>query len=269
VARPMRRPQRLAVLVDAWWILRTVPRRLVEPTDDSPPPRCWPTCLTPPCRPPTSDGSVCRPRPPFRTGRAVPSDSGLGRRGRWRPTAMARILSTSSMQIRRVLVEAPLLGVAARATLSTLGWAVLCRHCMVLHCMVRHCRVRQLLVPDACMIRQLHDPATGWSGRCSSIGPIRLSIRCTPEAPFAGSPTTPTAGAPGLDRPRGCCGAYVRRDDLPCRPNSSLPARRPRIWPALLDVRAGRPDRAVGAATWRFSSRPDSVRAALDACHTG
>jgi Helicase conserved C-terminal domain/WYL domain len=115
--------RRLAVLVDAWWDLRTVPT-LVDRPDDSPP------------RPVLADDAYATVAADLRrdllsaataipAGRAVADGLGLAAAVEWRRPAMARLLTDVRYAVAALWVEAHLLGVAARGTLSTLGRAVL------------------------------------------------------------------------------------------------------------------------------------------------
>jgi Helicase conserved C-terminal domain len=118
---------RLAVLIDAWWDLRSVPT-LVERPDDSPP------------RPVLSDDAYGTVAADLRrdvlsaaaevpAGRAVSDGSaiglGLAPSVAWRRPAMARLLTDVRYAVSALWAEAHLLGVAARGALSSLGYAVL------------------------------------------------------------------------------------------------------------------------------------------------
>ncbi len=115
--------QRLAMLVDAWWDLRTVPT-LVDRPDDSPP------------RPVLADdayatvaadlrGDLLSAATAIPAGRAAADGLGLAAAVEWRRPAMARLLTDVRYAVAALWVEAHLLGVAARGTLSTLGRAAL------------------------------------------------------------------------------------------------------------------------------------------------
>ena len=115
--------QRLALLVDAWWDLRTVPT-LVDRPDDSPP------------RPVLADdayatvaadlrGDLLSAATAIPAGRAAADGLGLAAAVEWRRPAMARLLTDVRYAVAALWVEAHLLGVAARGTLSTLGRAAL------------------------------------------------------------------------------------------------------------------------------------------------
>jgi Helicase conserved C-terminal domain len=256
--------QRLAVLADAWWDLRTVPT-LVDRPDESPP------------RPVLADDAYATVAADLRRdllsaataippGRAVPDGLGLAAAVEWRRPAMAQLLSDVRYAVTALWVEAHLLGVAARGTLSTLGWAVLGPlHGPALHGPLDGpARQGPLLGPallgPALLGPALHSPAVfGDRADDTPIEPLppEAPLRITDDAERLARLSETAAGM----LPEHTYDAIFQADltiVVTGTPAADLAA--------LLDGSADRESRG-GAATWRFSA--DSVRRALDAGHTG
>jgi hypothetical protein len=219
--------ERLSVLVDSWWDLRTVPTLVDRPDDD--PPRA--VLADDPYANVAADlrGDLLSAATAIPAGRAVSDGLGLAAAVEWRRPTMARLLTDVRYPVTALWVEAHLLGVAARGTLSTLGRALLG---WAAHGDQADDVAIEPLPPEAA------DRLTDDAERLARLGDVAAQMlpERTHDAIFQADLTVVVTGTPAADLT------------------------------ALLDGAADRESRG-GAATWRFSA--DSVRRALDAGHIG